>query len=113
MITLHVYLSAKPGKNDALVAAILDNWLPEMANQPGFINCALVKPLPKSELATMGAETPTTTYEAVSFWNSERERKDWVARPIHDEVFAPIIDAAASLSWTVQNVQRSWGVNSP
>ena len=34
--------------------------------------------------------------EAVSFWRSEAERQEWVARPIHNEVFAGVIDAAAT-----------------
>ena len=46
MITLHVYLSPKPGREGDLVSATLEKWLPAMSDQPGFVNCALVKPLP-------------------------------------------------------------------
>ena len=52
---------------------------------------------------------PPAPFEVVALWRSEQERKEWVARPIHDEVFAPVIDAADSISWTVQSVEGAWG----
>ncbi len=110
MITLHVYLNPKPGKDGELVSATLERWLPAMADQPGFISCALVRPLPESELSAMNAGSPPASFEVVALWRSEQERKDWVARPIHDEVFSSVIDAAESVSWTVQSVERAWGV---
>ena len=48
--------------------------------------------------------------EVVCFWRSEKERVEWVARPIHDEVFAKVMEAAASASHTLQTVERSWGI---
>ena len=110
MITLHVYLSPKTGSEGDLVSATLEKWLPAMADQPGFVSCALVKPLPEPELSAMEAGSPPAPFEVVAFWRSEQERKEWVARPIHDEVFAPVLNAADSVSWTVQSVEGAWGV---
>ena len=110
MITLHVYLSPKPGSEGDLVSATLEKWLPAMSDQPGFVNCALIKPLPEPELSAMEAGSPPAPFEVVAFWQSEQERKEWAARPIHDEVFTPVLDAADSVSWTVQSVEGAWGV---
>ncbi len=110
MISLHVYLTAKAGMEDALDAAVCEDWLPAMAEQPGFISAASVKPFLDSDLEALGALKPDAEVEAVCFWESEQARLDWVARPLHDEVFARVVDAADSVSYTLQNVDKSWGV---
>ena len=110
MITLHVYLTAKAGMEDALDAAVSDGWLPAMAEQPGFISAAVVKPFADEELEALQAFKPEAAMEVVCFWRSEKERVEWVARPIHDEVFAKVMEAAASASHTLQTVERSWGI---
>ena len=89
MISLHVYLTPKPGKERELESAIRDGWLQAMSDQPGFLSAALVTPYSDDELAELHATKPRSVYEAVSFWRSEPERREWAARPIHDEVFAP------------------------
>ena len=98
---------------DALDAAVSDGWLPAMAEQPGFISAAVVKPFADEELEALEALQafkPEAAMEVVCFWRSEKERVEWVARPIHDEVFAKVMEAAASASHTLQTVERSWGV---
>jgi heme-degrading monooxygenase HmoA len=84
--------------------------LPAMAEQPGFISAAVVKPFADEELEALQAFKPEAAMEVVCFWRSEKERVEWVARPIHDEVFAKVMEAAASASHTLQTVERSWGV---
>ena len=81
-----------------------------MAEQPGFLSAALLRPYPDDELAELQAVKPQSVYEVVAFWSSEVERRAWVARPIHDEVFAPVIEAADSLTYTLQTVERSWNL---
>ena len=109
MITLHVYLTPKPGMEAALDEAVSDGWLPAMAQQPGFIGAAVVKPFPDDELKALQAFKPEAALEVVCFWRSEQERVEWVARPIHDEVYAKVEEVAASALHTLQTVQRSWG----
>ncbi len=110
MITLHVYLTPKPGMEEALDAAVCEDWLPAMAEQPGFISAASVRPFLDSDLEALGALRPDAEVEAISFWESEQARLEWVARPIHDEVFARVVDAADNVSYTLQNVNKSWNV---
>ena len=108
MITLHVYLTPNPGMEEELDAAVCEDWLPAMAEQPGFISAASLKPFLDSDLEALGALKPDAAVEAVCFWESEQARLEWVARPIHDEVFARVIEAADNVSYTLQNVDKSW-----
>ena len=50
MISLHVYLTPKSGREIDLDKAVREDWLPAMAGQPGFICAAVVKPFPDVEL---------------------------------------------------------------
>ena len=110
MISLHVYVNAKAGQEQQLESAIREKWLTAMADQPGFLKAALLKPLSQEMLDEVEAGAPKDAYEVVSFWTSEIDRRDWVARPIHDQVFAHVIEAAEDVNWTLQNVEESWSL---
>ena len=99
MITLHVYLTAKTNKSDDMLNAIIDPWINAMEHQPGFIQATLL---------TDHQGKTAQQIEVISYWESEELRLEWVARPIHDEVFAPIIELAESISSTVKNVNHTW-----
>ncbi|MBG82893.1 MAG: hypothetical protein CL791_06255 [Chloroflexi bacterium] len=99
MITLHVYLIAKTNKSDDMLNTIVDPWINAMEQQPGFIQATL--------LTDPQGNTPEQI-EVISYWESEELRLEWVARPIHDEVFAPIIELSESISSTVKNVNHTW-----
>ena len=101
MITLHVYLTPNPGQAEALQAAIQDPWISTMSDQPGFVQAAMLTPF---------EDDSSDDIEVVSYWESEEQRLEWVARPIHDEVFAPIMDLTESISPTVKTVSDTWNV---
>ena len=109
MITLHVYLTPKPGKLGEFETQVRDKWLAAMAEQPGFLNAAMLTPFSDDALTNLGAEKPSHAFEVLSFWRSEKERLEWVARPIHDEVFLPLLELA-DISFTLKNVNQSWNV---
>ncbi|NQW18663.1 MAG: antibiotic biosynthesis monooxygenase [Chloroflexi bacterium] len=110
MISLHVYLNPKDGKTADLESAIRDRWIAAMATQPGFISAAVLTPFSDEALGALGAIKPKTAYEVVSFWKSEELRLEWVARPIHDEVFAPLLELAAEVSFTLNDVPDEWNI---
>ena len=101
MITLHVYLTPKTGRSDALSAAINDPWISTMAEQPGFVQAAMLTPF---------NDDSSEDIEVVSYWESEELRLEWVARPVHDEVFAAIMENAETVSPTVKTVSSKWNV---
>jgi heme-degrading monooxygenase HmoA len=101
MITLHVYLTPKAGKSEALRAAIVDPWINTMAEQPGFIQAAMLTPFDNES---------SEDIEVVSYWESEELRLEWVARPIHDEVFASIMENAETIEPIVKTISHTWNV---
>ena len=101
MITLHVYLTPKSGQPEALQNAIRDTWISAMSEQPGFVQAAMLTPF---------EDDVSEDIEVVSYWESEQLRLEWAARPIHDEVFAPIMELAESISATVKTVSHAWNL---
>jgi heme-degrading monooxygenase HmoA len=100
MITLHVYLTPKAGKAEELRAATVDTWIKAMSAQPGFVRASMLTPYE--------GET-SDDFELVSYWETEELRREWVARPIHDEAFVPIGELAESVDAVVKAVAHSWG----
>ena len=103
-------MNAKAGRELELEAQIKDRWLTAMAEQPGFISAAILTPFSDDALAKLEAAEPDKKLEVVSFWRSEEERLEWVARPIHDEVFLPLLDMAEDVSFTLQTVMADWNL---
>tara|TARA_B100000749_G_C18145288_1_gene349460 strand:+ start:122 stop:427 length:306 start_codon:yes stop_codon:yes gene_type:complete len=101
MITLHVYLAPKPGQYEALKSKINNPWISTMSEQPGFVQAALL---------TQFDDESSEDIEVISYWESEALRLDWVALPVHDEVFSSIIDLAETISPTVKTVSNTWSI---
>ena len=109
MITLHVYMNPKPGKELELETGIADKWLVAMAQQPGFAGSAVLTPMPGEHPDELGARKPESAFEVLSFWRSEEERLAWVARPIHNEVFLPLLELA-DVTFTVKDATHVHGI---
>lgn len=110
MMSLHVYMTPKANKESELEAGIRDEWMAAMSEQPGFLRAALLTPFPDDELEALQAARPTSTFETVAFWRTEEERLAWVARPIHDRVFNPLLELADDVSYTLQTVEHDWNL---
>ena len=72
-----------------------------MSKQPGFVQAATL---------TQFDDESSEDIEVISYWESEELRLEWVARPIHDEVFASIMDLAETISPTVKTVSNTWNI---
>jgi hypothetical protein len=110
MISLHVYLTPQAGKERELDSAVRDDWLAAMSQQPGFLSAAVVKPFSDEELERLGGLRPEPAIEAISFWSSDNERLEWVATPLHDQVFAKVVEASDSVTYTLQTVEQDWNL---
>ena len=108
MVSLHVYLSPLPGKFPDLEVAVCETWLPAMIKQPGFINACLLQPFDDIELKKIDANIPDHDLEVVAFWASEQERLEWVARPIHDQVFNQVLSSTEKVTYTLKTVKNNW-----
>ena len=111
MIALHVYLSPKSGKKAEMEAVIRDSWIAAMSEQPGFLRAAILTPFPGKALEALGAKKPPHAFEVVSYWESEKLRLEWVARPVHDRVFNPLVALAESVSFTLSDVEHCWNMD--
>ena len=109
MISLNVYFTPKAGSGADLDSAIR-KWLSGMSEQPGFVSAAILKPYPERKLAKLEAIKLQSAIEVVCFWRSEAERTAWVTRPIFEEVYPPVEEAADSVTYTLQSVEQSWNV---
>ena len=107
MIVLNVYIEPIKGSEDDLKRAI-SGWIEAMSQQPGYICAHLFKKFPDDVLESMDAKIPESEYELVAFWLTEEQRLNWVALPIHDEVFAPVLELSENVEWTVHNVDQEW-----
>lgn len=110
MIALDVYFNAKDGNSAKLERVIVDVWMEAMKRQPGFLRAALLTPLPQEELEALGAVRPPFSHEVISFWESEEQRRAWVARDVHQEVWPQVEAAAEAIVYTVSNCGESWKI---
>ena len=109
MISLSVYLTPKAGRAADLEREIAQSWMAAMARQPGFLWGAMQTPYPDEDLAAMNAARPSCTFEVVSYWSSEQERVEWVARDVHQEVWPRVMEQAQSVTYTLFTCGRTWG----
>lgn len=93
MITLNMRLTANPEREDELVSAIRDKWMPAMARQSGFIRGVMLKPYEGEMASSLGLPEQVFTFEVVSFWESEEQRAAWAASDIHAEVISYVNDS--------------------
>lgn len=110
MISLHVYLTPKAGKKAEMESVIRDSWISTMSEQPGFVRAAILTPFSDAALDELQAMKPAHSFEVVSFWESEKLRLEWVARPVHDEVFIPLLELAENVSFTLSDVAHGWNM---
>ena len=110
MISLNVYLTPKPGRIQELERAIKDVWLAAMETQPGFIRAALNRPFSDTDLAALEASRPSYDVEVVSYWTSEKERLEWAARDIHQEVWPQVVEETETVSYTLFDVEDEWNM---
>ena len=108
MITLHVNLTAKEGRRDELEVAIREKWLPAMSEQPGFIRCAMLTPTSNDEFAEAGGTELQHDFDAVAFWETVEDLLTWAKSEVHAEATSPMVEAAANITSTTQDVVRSW-----
>src|SRR5260370_20516944 len=85
-IELHVDLDVDPGR----VAEMLNNYrtkfLPAITKQPGFHQVKLLK----LNAAMQGPAPANTSYRLVICFDTEEQRKAWVATPVHQKVWPTI-----------------------
>ena len=108
MIVLQIQLSPEPEREDELEEAVRQRFLPAMARQPGFVQAFLTGPCSDEVLVAVGAQKPSFKFQVTALWNSEEERKDWVARDIHQEVWGEVSGLCSRANALLLDVVQNW-----
>jgi heme-degrading monooxygenase HmoA len=96
-IQLHVDLTVEPGREEEMLHAFHNSFLPAATQQPGFIDVRMLKL--RSALA--GSAPAGVNYRFVLTYATEEERKHWVDTKIHKEVWPLIERTLKTKSYTV------------
>jgi antibiotic biosynthesis monooxygenase (ABM) superfamily enzyme len=85
-IQLHVDLDVDPAKEQDLLGNYRTKFRPAIVKQPGFIEVKLMK----LESAVAGKAPPNVAYRLLLSFQTEDQRKAWVATPAHQKVWPTI-----------------------
>src|SRR5215471_4857754 len=87
-IQLHVDLDVDPAKEKDLLATYRGHFRPAISKQPGFVDVKLLK-----LVSTLAGNAPAnTSYRLLLSFQTEDQRKAWVATPTHQKVW-PMMEA--------------------
>ncbi len=82
MIQLHVDLDVDPAQEQQLLTAFRQTFSPAIRKQPGFVDVQLLR---------LRDKTADFNYRLLIGFESEEQRQQWVATPLHQEVW-PVIE---------------------
>jgi hypothetical protein len=85
-IQLHVDLDVDPAKEQELLGNYRTKFRPAIMKQPGFVEVKLMK----LESAVAGQAPPHVSYRLLLSFQTEDQRKAWVATPTHQKVWPTI-----------------------
>ena len=86
-IQLHVDLTVDPEKEEEMLHAFHNSFVPAASQQAGFIDVRMLK----LRSALSGSAPPGVNYRFVLTYATEDERKHWVETKVHKEVW-PLIE---------------------
>jgi hypothetical protein len=96
-IQLHVDLTVDPEREEEMLHAFHNSFVPAASQQAGFIDVRMLKL--RSALA--GAAPAGVNYRFVLTYATEDERKHWVETKIHQEVWPLIERTLKTKNYTV------------
>jgi heme-degrading monooxygenase HmoA len=96
-IELHVDLTVHPSREREMLDNFHNVFRPAASKQPGYIEVKLLKL--RSSLA--GAAPQDTNYRFVLVFENEELRQQWVATPVHQEVWPAIANTLAHENYTI------------
>jgi len=85
-VQLHVDLEVDPSKEQELMGNYRTKFRPTIMKQPGFVEVKLMK----LESAVAGQAPPNVTYRLLISFQTEEQRKNWVATAAHQKVWPTI-----------------------
>lgn len=96
-IQLHVDLTVDPDREDEMLHAFHNTFVPAASQQPGFIDARMLK----LQTALAGAAPQGVNYRFVLTYATEEQRKHWVETKVHQDVWPLIERTLKSKNYTV------------
>ncbi len=96
-IQLHVDLSVDPAKEQEMLHNFHTSFRPAAAKQPGFVDLKMLKL--RSTLA--GTAPASSNYRFELIFETEEQRKAWVATPTHKKLWPTIENTLTSKNYNV------------
>ena len=96
MITLHIYLTVKPGQGPALEALYDEAYVPAITPQAGFLGAGLLR-----------AYDSDRRYEIDILFESEALRARWAASPEHEAAWPRVVALCDEITWQGYDIIRS------
>jgi heme-degrading monooxygenase HmoA len=85
-IQLHLDLEVDPAKESEMLANFRKTFRPAISKQPGFVDVKLLK----LQSALAGKAPANSTYRLLISFETEEQRKKWVATDLHQQVWPTI-----------------------
>ena len=82
-IQLHVDLDVEPTKQKELLRVFKEVFRPAISKQPGFVEVKLMK----LRQVMAGPAPANTAFRLLISFQTEEQRKTWVATPVHQKVW--------------------------
>ena len=96
MVELHIYLEPHPEKEQELVDAFFNLFVPAISIQEGFVSVCLLKPHD-----SLRGHVISLRFE------SEELRQKWATSKEHENAFPKVAALCCSVSWRNHNVVDS------
>ena len=96
-IQLHVDLKVDPAREKEMLHIFHTQFHPAATRQPGFIDVKMLK----LRSALQGSAPPGSNYRFVLIYQTEEQRRAWVATPIHKKLWPTIENTLLSKDYTV------------
>ena len=98
MITLHIYLQVKVGREADLEDLYREVYVPAITVQPGFRSTTLLRSFGPEITAAIGA-SGDWNYEIDIVFETEENRQGWAAGPEHTMAWPKIVDLCDQITW--------------
>jgi heme-degrading monooxygenase HmoA len=96
-IQLHVDLSVDPAKEEEMLQVFHSEFRPAASKQPGFKELQMLK----LRSALSGKAPEGANYRFVLSFESEEQRQQWVATPVHKKLWPKMEATLTSKDYTV------------
>ena len=98
MITLHIYLQVKVGREADLEDLYREVYVPAITVQRGFRSTTLLRSFEPKMAAAIGA-SGGWNYEIDIVFDTEENRQAWAAGPEHTMAWPKIVDVCDQITW--------------